>query len=214
MKRLSILNAIFVIPAILIGTSSYAGLITGATAITANTIGTLNGSELNMINQSGLSAGYLSGVTDFDTYIATAPTHPTNDPGNAWAGLDSPTGPVFGYIDFDLGATHEVETFALWTQSNDRAINDFKIYVDGVLGGTFNGVIGNAPDISVQTFDLLNGLVGGSVRLEVLSNHGGPNVNIGEVAFETAAVPEPSILFLMGMGLAGLGFTYRRKLQA
>ena len=49
------------------------------------------------------------------------------------------------------------------------------------------------------------------VTLRVLSNHGGHNVNIGEVAFE-AAVPEPTTIALPGSGLFGLEFTKRKKI--
>lgn len=40
------------------------------------------------------------------------------------------------------------------------------------------------------------------------------NIQIDSVFFDnTATVPEPSVLALMAFGLAGLGFTHRRKLQ-
>jgi len=167
-------------------------------------MGTAGGSTDNIINQSGLSVGYTSGVTDFDSYVST---HPTNDATNAWAGL---TGPVLGDIVFDLGSVFNVDSFALWTQSNTNAIDAFSILVNGSLAGSFNAVIGTGPNVAAQIFDLTM-FAGQFVTLQVHSIHGGANVNIGEVAFEAASVPEPTIIMLLGIGLAGLGFSRKKK---
>jgi hypothetical protein len=61
------------------------------------------------INQSGLSTGYTSLATDFDTYIASNPTHNTIN--NDWI---SAVGTLTGHFDFDLGGTFLVQSFALW----------------------------------------------------------------------------------------------------
>jgi hypothetical protein len=42
----------------------------------------------NTINQSGLSLGYESGVTDFDSYLASKPEHTSNAKGNEWFSRD------------------------------------------------------------------------------------------------------------------------------
>ena len=183
--------------------SANAGVIIGATGISSNSMGTGGGSTTNIINQSGLSTGYTSGVTDFDSYVAT---HPTNNAGNAWAGLG---GPVLGSMVFDLGDIFNVESFALWTQSNSNAINAFSILVDGVLAGSFNALVGIGPNVAAQVFDL-TALSGQFITLQVNSIHGGNNVNIGEVAFE-AAVPEPAIIVLLGLGLVGISFSRKNK---
>jgi hypothetical protein len=179
-----------------------AGLIIGATDIPSNTMGTAAGSTDNIINQSGLSVGYTSGVTDFDSYLAT---HPVNVSVNAWAGVRG----VLGEIVFDLGGIYTIDSFVLWTQSNSNAVNAFSILVDGNLAGSFNALVGSAPSITAQAFDLKD-LTGQFITLQVSSNHGGLNVNIGEVAFETTSVPEPAILALLGLGLAGIGFSRKK----
>jgi len=51
-----------------------AGVILQAASASTD-MGTLAGSPDNVRNQSGLSAGYTSGVTDFDAYLAGNPTH-------------------------------------------------------------------------------------------------------------------------------------------
>ena len=183
--------------------SASAGVIVGATAIITNTMGTAGGSTANIINQSGLSVGYTSGVTDFDLYMAT---HPTNNAGNAWAGSGGVTS---GDMIFDLGSSYNLESFALWTQNNTSAINAFDLLVDGSFVGSFNASIGVSSNIAVQTFSFAQ-TTGQFVTLRVNSTHGGPNVNIGEVAFE-ASVPEPTSLALLSLGVVGLGLSRRRK---
>ena len=42
----------------------------------------------NTINQSGLSLKYVSGVTDFDSYLASKPQHTSNANGNEWFSQD------------------------------------------------------------------------------------------------------------------------------
>ncbi|OUR97560.1 hypothetical protein A9Q81_12850 [Gammaproteobacteria bacterium 42_54_T18] len=49
-----------------------------------------------------------------------------------------------------------------------------------------------------------------SVGLNDLGFHGGPN-RVGYILETSVSVPEPSSLALLGLGLAGLGFTRRKK---
>lgn len=67
----------------------------------------------NIINQSGLSANYVSGVTDFDTYIGSDPTHTTIAVGNEWF---SDFGNLTAQLDFDLGAVFNIDRIALWVE--------------------------------------------------------------------------------------------------
>lgn len=198
------MKKIITLLACLFAGTANAGLIIGATDIVSNTMGTAGGSLDNIINQSGLSVGYTSGVTDFDSYVAT---HPVNSDSNAWAGNG---GPVLGEMVFDLGGIFTIDSFALWTQFNSHAIDEFSILVDGIFAGSFNALVGAGPNIAVQVFDLTD-LSGQFITLQVASNHGGNYVNIGEVAFEATSVPEPASIALLGLGLAGIGFSRKKK---
>jgi hypothetical protein len=133
------------------------------------------------------------------------------NPSNAWAGAP---GPVLGDLDFDLGNVYSLGSFAFWSQSNTNAINSFTLFsafdasFSGAVDlGTFSASVLNP--ITVQVFSAPS--TAQFVRLRVNSNHGGNNVNIGEVAFDvSAAVPSPGPLALMGLGIAGIGY-WRRK---
>src|SRR5690348_1554748 len=63
------------------------------------------------IDQSGLTIGYVSGVTDFNTYIGLSPTHVGLNSPETFAA--SPTA-VPQNIDYDLGANYPVTKMAFW----------------------------------------------------------------------------------------------------
>ena len=193
-----------------------ASVILSPTAVVGNTMGTgeNGGSTTNIINQTGLSSGFVSGVTDFSAYLATNPIHDTNNEDNAWAGEN---GPVLGDLDFDLGGTFLLSSLALWSQSNFNGIDGFTVFssLDDTFSsiinlGTFSASILNT--ITVQTFATPSTTQ--FIRLRVNSIHGGDNVNIGEIAFEVSAVPIPATAWLFGSGLLGLIGMARRKKAA
>ena len=207
-----------VVALIVIAGQAEAGFIVAPVGVTANTMGTNTGSILNTFNQTGLSAGYTSGSTDFDTYVASNPTHANLNAFNGWSGL---AGPVLGYIDYDLGSSMTLESLALWNQFNTNSITSLTVFVSSNIGfvgatnvGTFNP-LGPNP-ITVQTF--ATPAVGQYVRLQVNAINGGTFVNLAEIAFEQGAVtgallPEPTSLaiFGVGAGILGLCGVRRRK---
>jgi hypothetical protein len=81
-----------------------AGSILQAVGITT-AMGNSGGAPSHVIDQSGLSAAYTSGVTDFDIYLASNSTHNTNLAINLWR---SDFGVPTGNVDFDLGGTFTI----------------------------------------------------------------------------------------------------------
>ena len=83
-----------------------AGSIIHPTSIVSNTAGEFAPGDANhMIDESGLSSTYVSGVTDFATYMATNPSHTFAYSGFEWF---SPAGVHSGTIIYNLGASFTI----------------------------------------------------------------------------------------------------------
>ena len=79
----------------------------------------------NIINQSGLSATYISGVTDFGSFTATT-TH--SFPGNSGFTATESSGPQ--QFSFDLGALTTIIGIAIWNTNSVGAVTSFELYSD------------------------------------------------------------------------------------
>jgi hypothetical protein len=202
-----------------------ASVILSPVAITSNTMGTFCGScfydQNDMINQHGLLTPFVSGVTDFDSYMALDPQHTTSDGGYEWF---SPEGVMSGSLTFDLGALYAVDRVAAWADEF-AGFGTTNVYtsLDGIifsLVGTFTPTNHpSLPDGGANHYgaDVASLLVTQAryVRFDIL----GPQtprlydgLGIGEVAFsvtspDAAPVPEPESLVLIATGLGLLGVT-------
>lgn len=193
-----------------------------AAVVTGGTISSASAalySADNLVNQSGLSSGYVSGVTNFSTYLSGSPTH-----------LGTSTSSAAGYfalapawVIVDLGSSRSVTDMVLWNDNDYQGVNSFSVDVSYDAGfssfasaGNFNATYG--PDgygnpVAAQAFDLAD-QTGRYVRVNFLSAHQGSYVNVGEIAFGTDAanaVPEPASLALAVMALMAAGAARRRR---
>lgn len=179
------------------------------------------GSINDTFNQSGLSSGYISGVTDFNSYIATNPLHSFVFSGNEWfsnSGFDS------SIVTFDLGSIFTLDALALWNE-DASGIGTLSLL------GSSDGTLFNALGVFSPTNNELNSDYGPQVFTFApsalrfvqfnMTNCPQPGLGsfdgcaIGEVAFRTAAVngavPEPTTWALMLLGFGAVGFGMRRR---
>ena len=92
------------------------------------------------IDQSGLSANYVSAVTDFDSFVATTTAGNFEKSIGGRSGLPDPV-----LFDYSLGSTSTVDAIAIWNQQGSAALNNFSLFVDiladfstATLIGTFD----------------------------------------------------------------------------
>jgi len=164
-------------------------------------------------NRSGLSSVFTSGVTDFDTYLASNPTHSLDFTGE-WF---SASGTSTATVTYDLGSALLIDRLALWNEeSSGIGLLNLLYSTDSI---SFNPLVSNVvpPDNPLANYPASVIGFGGAVNARYvrfnMSNC--PQANpgtfsgcaIGEVAFSSAGasgVPEPSSLVLIGLGLSGL----------
>lgn len=171
------------------------------------------GSPTNTIDQSGLSVGYTSGVTDFDTYIASTPTHDSSLIATLWL-ADPLVGSIVD-LDFNLGGSYAIESMAFWNRGSNHISNTraFQMLVADNAAFTGATVIGNYvvnpntgpfPAVPAEVFTFAS-TTARYVRLRIDVSEDS-EVRVGEVAFEVTAqqtVPEPGTpALVLACGLA------------
>jgi len=131
-------------------------------------------SPTNLINQSGVTTPFTSGVTPFATYFANpSQTFATSGNGgtNNWQSDTAFELGYQGYLDFDLGAVYQIDQLAIWNRSLSNVT--VKILMDP--GGT-EQIAGSFTLLNRQSFtfsyavELLNfnaTFIGRYVRLEI-----------------------------------------------
>jgi hypothetical protein len=188
------------------------------TAVSTN-MGTFSGNIENVINQSGQNPTYTSGVTDFASYTASA----TATPGNASDLWTSGNGATTGDVDFTLGGSYDIDSFAIWAlvSTNGDNIGDFTLLAsDDSSFATFTTLGSFTPTYSPgspipATVVTLTETTASYVELEITSNNGGPDAGFNEAAFgfePSSAAPEPSSLLMVVIGIVSvLGHRLRRR---
>ena len=194
--------------------------IIGAQSAVINAGGPGSGSIADTYNQNGLSTNYVSGVTNFNAYIAGGPRHTDTFSGFEWF---SALGTTTATVTYDLGSVISIDRLALWNEESSGI---------GLLNLLYS--TNGAAFTSLGNFTPTDNPVGSSyladvfsfgptsaryVRLD-MSRCPQPNGTynacaIGEVAFRTAAVaggvPEPATWAMLIVGFGGVGASLRRR---
>lgn len=198
---------------------AHAGVILAPGTVVSNTLGQYgNGFPpiSAMLNQSGLSANYVNGVTDFGTFTSSGVTHSGGD-SNSWLSSES----VFsGSIVFDLGASYNVTRFVMWNGASgiNASVNNFGFTTSSVAdfstSTAVGAFVGQQSNYGATVYDLTDSLAR-YVRFDIRGNFGnGCCIAIGDIAFEVSdagnQVPEPGTLALVGLSLLGAGVARRK----
>jgi hypothetical protein len=163
------------------------------------------------IDQSDLSASYISGVTS----TAVIDTITNTNQGNGWHGAANDS---TGSITFDLGGVFTLDRIYLFWMNAGTGNNIADFTVEVSLDSSFSSAVTAAsfgtPGAPQERIDFASLATGEYVRLSWTSLQGsypGLNEFIAGGIPAQGSVPEPASLILLGLGLAGLAASRRRK---
>ncbi|MCH9665212.1 MAG: VPLPA-CTERM sorting domain-containing protein [Gammaproteobacteria bacterium] len=177
------------------------------------------------IDQSTLSTGYTSGITDFDSYVPSTTHTGAGGASEIWY---APSGVTTATITFDLGGSYLLDGFALWAdyQGIGQTLKDFTLTASNDAGFTSTTALGSfiAADGSGSPSDnfgqafSFGATTASFIQMDILSNHGSTfTVGFGEAAFRISdgvgpsPVPVPASLPLIAAGMIGIGALARRR---
>lgn len=198
-------------------TLSFAQMLTPASALadlilqpaSATSTQTQFGAPDNARNQSGLSTGYTSQVTDFDSYIASNPLHDSTAQANRWTSTSLPAS-----IDFALDGSFTIHKIAFWNQGTGIGSTlaftliaaDDAAFTNPTTLGSFNPVaVGDPSAVAAQVFTFAP-TEAQFVRFTATQSNGFDGATVGEVAF---ALPEPSTALLVFLSTGS--FLFKRR---
>jgi hypothetical protein len=167
------------------------------------------------IDQSGLVMTFVSGVTEYTSYMAGDPKHEALDKDGCYLSENV----YFGNgvtLTFDLGSSYSIEHMVIWNgavnQDNSNAgIKDatlyFSEYSDFSGATSFGIVVPEATNplvpFGAYVFDLGTPLSAQYIRIAATTNYGNTgHYSVSEVAF--GVVPEPMTAILLGFGAIGV----------
>jgi len=166
-----------------------------------------------IIDQSGLSANYVSGVTDFNTFTAAT----TNPGGISQSGFTAAETSGPQQFTFDLGDFYLIDSIAIWNSGSAGSVISFEVQADS------DANYGNGTTVSVLSPTALDtGFLVAQVftfapvstryvHVNGLASQQPPDFyGLGEVIFNGVPVPEPTTLGATGFGLLALLHGYRR----
>jgi hypothetical protein len=208
---------------------SFGQVILSPVAVTNATVTTYDNtvSLTNLINQSGITTPFTSGVTSFESYFANpGQVFATSGNGgtNNWQSELAPDFGSQGYIDFDLGAVYQIYKLALW----NRSLSNITIKVLADLNGP-EQTAGDFTLINRQSFtfsyaaDVLpfpSPLEGRYLRLVINSIYPIPGFNfgyaaLGEVVASVAPIePARPVLSLVRAPTGDVIITFTGSLES
>jgi F5/8 type C domain len=203
------------------GSANAAGLIFSPVGGVINSGGPGSGTLADTYNQNGLTTKFVSGVSDFDTYLAPKPTHTNVFAGNEWF---SEFGTSSATVTYDLGSALNIDRLALWNEDasgigrfNLLASRDNVNFSSLAVGLSPFANSSTTPFYAAQVFTFAN-TSARYVRFEASGCRSDVYAAcaIGEVAFSVnssaTAVPEPfTIVGTLVGGTAALRMRKRIK---